>query len=520
MKSALFVDFDNVYSSLRRLEVAVAERFASQPLRWIEWLTDCLPAPPHAPTESGRRLLVRRCYWNPQVYQRFRPAFNRAGFEIIDCPAMTSDGKTSTDIHMVLDIVELLQHAVHYDEFILFSADADFTPVLRKLRRWDRRTTVLAVGFPSAAYKASADLFLDQDEFVRAGLGFAEPDLDGSPTDPAPGRPAADIARHVAKFIVQTVGSSDKPVQLPWLASKAPATVQGLDPADWGGCNSFRALVDSLRLAPLIVDWEAGVIVDPARHGTPERAPANASPTGRAWQLEAIAALVRQEVARARRPLPCGRLAQLITDQYGSIAADWDGKGSFRKFLDALNLAPLRADWSAAGGRVLDPQWADDPGEPDAGDPQGWGPDQALAALIGQIHAATGMPLLSPDEFASLIRCLHEDLSEHPFTLSETGKRVRDRCRETGTSIARGSASFILKGISLGGHEFGDGPSLPSAMAAAFVRSMLDLCRREQLNLNDTQVQTLHRWAGLHLAIPDLEGAGTLATRATPSRRQ
>lgn len=42
-----------------------------------------------------------------------------------------SEGKTSTDIHMVLDIIDLLQHETHYDEFIVFSADADFTPVLR-----------------------------------------------------------------------------------------------------------------------------------------------------------------------------------------------------------------------------------------------------------------------------------------------------------------------------------------------------------------------------------------------------
>ena len=104
---------------------------------------------------------MRRVYLNPQVYQRFRPSFNHGGFEIVDCPAMTSEGKTSTDIHMVLDMVDLLQHQVHYDEFIVFSADADFTPVLRKLRRWDRRTTVLAVGFPSAAYRASADLLID-----------------------------------------------------------------------------------------------------------------------------------------------------------------------------------------------------------------------------------------------------------------------------------------------------------------------------------------------------------------------
>ena len=82
MKSALFVDFDNVYSGLRRLDPAVAERFAFQPINWIRWLTDSLAPPPHAPEGAKRRLLVRRCYLNPQAYQRFRPAFNLAGFEL------------------------------------------------------------------------------------------------------------------------------------------------------------------------------------------------------------------------------------------------------------------------------------------------------------------------------------------------------------------------------------------------------------------------------------------------------
>lgn len=83
MKSALFVDLDNVYSGLRRLDPAAADRFGLRPLDWIRWLMQSLPAPPHAPAGAARRLLVRRCYLNPQVYQRFRPAFNRAslGFD-------------------------------------------------------------------------------------------------------------------------------------------------------------------------------------------------------------------------------------------------------------------------------------------------------------------------------------------------------------------------------------------------------------------------------------------------------
>lgn len=494
MKSALFVDFDNVFSGLRRLDPAVADRFASQPLAWIRWLTESLPAPPHAPAGASRRLLVRRCYLNPQVYQRFRPAFNRAGFEIIDCPAMTSEGKTSTDIHMVLDIVDLLQHDVHYDEFIVFSADADFTPVLRKLRRWDRRTTVLAVGFPSAAYQASADLLIDQDDFVRAALGFEESDE----VVPAalPERSQADIARGVGKFIADTVAASNKAVALPWLASRAPTEVRGLDAASWAGFNSFRTLVDSLKLEPLLVNWELGVITDPARHKFPDRASsAQKAQAAQGNGLEGIAQLVRDEVAKARKPVPCGRLAQVITDHYGAIAADWGGKGTFRKLLEALSLAPLQADWSVAGGQVIDPRYptsaTDSAGATAAVD---WGSDNDLLPLLNQVHIATGMPLLSPAEFQFLLTSLAADLAQRPFQLAETGKRVRDLCRDDGHAISRGDVSFVLKGILLGGHTFGEGHDDAGNLGQKFIDSALDLCRREQLALDETQVAQLRDW--------------------------
>ena len=497
MKSALFVDFDNVFSGLRRLDPAVADRFAFQPMNWIRWLTDALPAPPHAPEGAARRLLVRRCYLNPQVYQRFRPAFNRAGFEIIDCPAMTSEGKTSTDIHMVLDIVELLQHQVHYDEFIVFSADADFTPVLRKLRRWDRRTTVLAIGFPSAAYQASADLLIDQDEFIRAGLGFDEPESAPAAPPAVPGRSKADVARDVGVFISKAVAGSSKPVALPWLASKAPAEVNGLDPADWAGFNSFRALVDSLKLEPLLVRWETGVILDPARHESPERSGTTAKQAGASTgNLAAVGQLVRDEVAAARRPVPCGRLAQLIIDRYGSLAADWGGKATFRRFLEALDLGPLRTDWSVAGGFVTDPDFpSPPPAGPNSSTRPDWGNDSDLLPVMNLVHLATGMPLLSPVELHAVLVALSDDLQAQPFQLAETGKRVRDQCREAGHAISRADVSFVLKGIVLGGHPFGEGADDPKSLAQRFIDSVLELSRREQLPLDESQVAQVRAWA-------------------------
>lgn len=95
MKSALFVDFDNVFSQLRQLQPDAAEQFARHPSEWIGWLTSSLGLPePHEEGER-RRLLVRRCYLNPNWYQNYRHAFLRAGFEIVDCPPVTSQGKTN-----------------------------------------------------------------------------------------------------------------------------------------------------------------------------------------------------------------------------------------------------------------------------------------------------------------------------------------------------------------------------------------------------------------------------------------
>jgi hypothetical protein len=440
MKSALFVDFDNVYSGLRKLDPQVADRFARQPLRWIDWLLHELPAPEHAPEGARRRLLVRRVYLNPQAYQRYRPSFNHAGFEIVDCPAMTSEGKTSTDIHMVLDMVDLLQHQVHIDEFIVFSADADFTPVLRKLRRWDRRTTVLAVGFPSAAYRASADLLIDQDLFLRDALALPD------------GEEAAPLA-----------GSIPAPT---------PATA---------------ALANGAPFGPAAAEPPRREAVDPAE----------AVPLSGPFDLDDIARRIRETVAASAWPVPCARLASRIMAEHPGIAPDWCGQGGFRRFLEALSLAPLRADWSASGGHLYDPvRHVLRPAAQSRLDaePAGWGLEPGLLALIRQVHDTTGVPLLSPRDFLGVFEALVADVAEQPFQLSETGKRVRDRCREAGHEVSRESVNWVLRGVLLGGHTFGDGHDDVATLTYRLVGNVINLCRREQLPMDETVPGTLQRW--------------------------
>jgi len=493
MKSALFVDFDNVYSGLRRLDQESADNFARNPTAWMNWLIHSLEMPETSRPGAKRRVLVRRCYLNPQAYQRFRPSFNLAGFEIVDCPALTSEGKTSTDIHMVLDIVDLLQHEAHYDEFIVFSADADFTPVLRKLRRWDRRTTVLAIGFPSAAYRASADLLIDQDDFVRNALGYGGTPV-AAPAEPAPG-PTPQLADEAIKLIRQAVAESSTPVPLAKMASLVLAQLDGVDASTWGGLGSFRALIESRSLAPLLVTWEGGgTIYDPLRHANPPTQPTTPAAIKLDGQLGKVADLIKSEVAKAQQPVSCARLASSLIGQHGGLAADWNGKGTFRKFVESLALAPVEFDWRGSGGVAFDParHVVSDAPTSDAA-ASGWD-DPELLDVARQIHELTDVPLLPPSKYRNLLEMIAIDVTESPFHLMETGKRVRDRCRESGLPVSRQDVNHVLRGLLMRGHAFDEGANDAATLGKLLVDNIRSMCLREQMVINRGTDRTIRAW--------------------------
>jgi hypothetical protein len=173
IKSALFVDFDNIYIGLSKTDPQAAERFASDPSRWLAWLErGCLD---HLENQARpRSILIRRCYPNPDAgFRRYRSFFTSAAFSVIDCPSLTRAGKNSADIYMVMDILDALDHKTHFDEFIIFSGDSDFLPVLLRIRAHDRRTTALGIDFMPPAYKAACDYVIQEEEFIEEALGLS-----------------------------------------------------------------------------------------------------------------------------------------------------------------------------------------------------------------------------------------------------------------------------------------------------------------------------------------------------------
>jgi hypothetical protein len=443
MKSALFVDFDNVFSQLRQLQPDAAERFARHPSDWIGWLTDSLALPEPKAEGERRRLLVRRCYLNPNWYQTYRHAFLRAGFEIVDCPPVTSQGKTSTDIHMVLDIIDLLQHETRCDEFIVFSADADFTPVLRKLRRYDRRTTVLAIGFPSAAYQASADLLIDERLFLRDALGLGQPSADAVPVPNGQAGETGDV----------------RPAEGgPSTAEPKPATKTPAAP--------------KVELAPKVA----------SRSATPD-------------ELTQIAARIWATVDESSSPISAGLLASRLRQEHADIMGNWNGGGTFKAFYRSLRLA--RLIWvSGSGGRILDPGRHDVEGGLQDPDPESpWAGFEGTFAVVKDVCALTGAPMLSPRDLKLVVSTLAKVLERHDFQLASTAQLVCRQCLEfDGLRVRQRDVTFLMRGMQLNGHVFGQGKDDESTLASRLVDQILFLCEREQKVLDQSEIGHIRNW--------------------------
>ncbi|RYJ01043.1 MAG: NYN domain-containing protein, partial [Acetobacteraceae bacterium] len=201
-RAALYVDFDNVFSTLAGLDEWAAWNFAASPGRWLAWLAEALPGGP-------RRLLVRRCYLNPAgwtepeaggslsrwlgqpriYYSRFRSDFVRAGFTVVDCPRLARL-KNAADIVMALDIADAIGHPTRFEDFLILSGDSDFTPLLHRLREHDRRVLVVTHDVSAQAFRAAADLVVPLGDFAEATLAEAAPvATPATPATIAPGAP-------------------------------------------------------------------------------------------------------------------------------------------------------------------------------------------------------------------------------------------------------------------------------------------------------------------------------------------
>lgn len=490
-RAALFVDFDNIYLGLRQVDPHAAEEFATNPSRWLAWLERHYPdVEAGADDPPRRRLLLRNCYLNPRSFSRYRADFSRAAFRVVDCPPITRQGKTSTDIHMVMDILDTLNHSTHFDEFILLSADADFTPVLFRLRLHDRRTLVVSVGPASPAYRNAADLLVSEEEFVTMALGGRTDGVERASVSAVDDEVLDEIAHALAEA-VQSEGPLE-PAAIPRVYVRFNSFRES---TDWLGHWSLRGLTDALvARVP-----ESIQIVEEAGHWRvmPRRIAEDSASASILTDADDLADEVRtcvlDFVRSSPAPVPMATAAHHVISSLGApiTESDWAGFGSFKRLVSEIEDTALQlVQLSPTRWILVDPERHEVPESADT-----VGGDSEAARLARRISRTTGVPALGSEQYAALFHALHSVLVSGVYDLTETSKAVRDELLDQGTPISRTSISFILRGIAFIGVDLTtETHTAADALARAFRRQIHSLCEDAELHLTPEEEALVDEW--------------------------
>ncbi len=486
--SALFVDFDNVYLSLRRQSEEAAGRFARNPQDWMTRIAQGgLVRYKTQQPQLRRRFAVARCYGNPgrklvsrggphdpHAFSTVRTNFMIAGIEVVDCQPLSNQFKNGTDIKIACDIRDFLEHPTRFEEFVILSGDADFTPVLHHLRSHDRRTVVYANENTADIYKAFSDGWIDEREMIAFLMDETSPVMLEHPRGSAP---RASLGYDGAKALTQSV------------TQRAPAYPVAAQPSQDGYGNGYGAYDEA-----------------------PKRRAAASAPSSAVQSLmddfqaigSEILGLVIDVVQSSEKPVPIAYLAdraQKILGHAKTLGTNWAGSGGFLNFLNATLPESIKLTDKP-------PHFVYDPKrhrmeEPNAPPPQRLQrqPDSSSSKLaelqhsITRIYEACKAPPLPPSEYQLLFTLIATEVHERGFAPVKTAQSVVARANQEGLRIALKDVAFVLDAVD----EIDpwlEHTRSPAAVARAYRDFVLSKCHHAGVKLTDDEHQLVQVWFG------------------------
>lgn len=545
--STIFVDYDNIYLSLKRKNEEAAKRFAKEASSWLREIASGRLITPTGAfiADVDRRLVMTRVYGNPvprrntsdnstdmNSFPFVRHHFLRAGFEVIDCPPLTAQLKNSSDIRMVMDVRDLLAHDTYFDEFIILSGDADFTPLLHRLRAHARRTVIFANDHTAQPYVAISDGEVREASLITmlvdgqtdaepqrleaaapaplvtqapsmAQAQVAEPvqvrEQQTAPTLQAPVAPAAALPtvqqldaarREIVAEVVATVKAAGQPLPLEVLADRA-IRVLGHDRTigtAWGGAGNFRELIQRALPEPFRVSTEQPYLVYevPARQAQPP------------VQQQAPAPLVAQSPLQTRLAAPPA--AETFETRFSRPPVFTEPEPQsqmpppsaprmpvFQQPAAELPQAPVaRAPAPIQTAPQNVPAQKTRPSGPAEG-------ATAIQQSISRIHEACQAPPLSPPEYRALFEVMAQEINANGLTGSQTLTNIVARAAELGVEVRKDDVRFVLEVVSEADPWFEQGAST-SLFSGRFRNFVVARCRGQGLNLSADELDLIEAW--------------------------
>lgn len=500
--SAVFVDYDNIYLSLKRKNEEASKRFAKDALGWVKRLEtgDIITSANGGVLKGQRRIVMNRCYGNPvprrnasdnstdmSSFPFVRHHFLRAGFEVVDCPPLTAQLKNSADIRMVMDLRDYLSHETHFDEFVILSGDADFTPVLHRLRAHARRTVIYATDYTAAPYTAISDGEVREADLITLLMeGRVGGEATGMET------PALNLEatrRAIIEDVVTTVRASGQPVPLEVLADRAVRAIgheQTIGTA-WAGSGGFRELLTQGLPQGFRLSGEPPyVVIDTQRH-------VFQSPAAQMLQVRPGANTIEPVEQRPERSRPIAPAAAtpeidafnslgLLRAQAAPVPQSASPQAPVQQ--QAVTIQPRRQP-------VVDPAPVQLTTETAAPTQQQSG--SGIHQSIARIYEACKAPPLAPPEYRMLFELIALEINENGLIGAQTIHNIAQRAQDRGIDVRRDDVRFILEVVSEADPWFEQGAS-PNLFAGRFRNFVVARCRAQGLTLSADELDLIEAW--------------------------
>jgi hypothetical protein len=538
--TVVLVDYDNIYLALKKRSEDAAKRFAKDAVSWIREIeSGRLFSATNSPgVDRPRRIVVNRCYGNPvprrnphdnstdmTSFPFVRHHFLRAGFEVVDCPPLTAQLKNSSDIKMVMDANDFISHATHFDEFVILSGDADFTPLLHRLRAHNRRSVIYANDYTAAAYKSICDSEIKEATFMSILL---EPSLTAEPaaqqiapaarttkpaiTTTAPAQAAAPI-----ELSIQPERAAPQPAPLTRTAPELPsldrlraeivaAIVIAVKGA--GGPVPLEALAERTTRAlghdrTVGTSWAGnGSFLELLRRHLPAEIGITSQPPYLAYDTSRVLAAPAQQpmpMIEARQP---DRLAERLVERAPERAMAPTAR--------PLPVAPALQQTPAPRHEPVQPPQhltaqaqpapaqrppARAPAAAPPAPPQRSQSDMAAAiqASIARIHEACQAPPLSPPDYRALFDIIAQEISENSLQGAQTMTNIQARIEQHGLAVTRDDIRFIMEVVSEADPWFEQGVSAV-LFAGRFRNFVVARCRGQGLQLSGDELDLIDAW--------------------------
>jgi len=482
--AVVLADAENIDLSLKGSgDYQLARDFGSNPQHWLRSLEK----------KFNLNIIIRKCYLNPKSFGHNRESFLQAGFETIDCPSLTNQGKNAADIQMVLDSVDMLNHPVNIDTFIILSGDADFTPLLRRFRAYNRETIIVTAGYASRIYKSNASHVLDASIFAleEAKTTVTEEDKAAEEHD----------FKVVCDFIADIVENAAEPISLAKLAGFEYVQEFGKK-TNWNAHGSFKNLIKSIDFEGLEFIYYKGA--DSLVHKTHLSDVLAEDVDNRIEAQEVIVKKIVEIVNMSPDYVPLANIgSQPDICQFGK-ATNWQGYGKLSAFIESLTFTdlvyspvnegclynPLRhktPELFIATPALVD---ADLKQQFDEYYPQ-------LAPLARRLHLENTMPYLLPTHYRFILLSIADYVNDNGFHSYVINSEIKERCEDAGVPASWDDVTNIIRILLRMGHKFGqDYPEDLHKLAILLHQYAVGISKTNSRPLNDKEAEELKELFG------------------------